>query len=135
MKILKRLPIAVMLTLSAVLIQSCGNSVKPDTPDPDNPGTDCYVQLFDGDNFTDESVTIKSPGEFSDLSNLLGSHTDWTDEADSFKVGKNTTVRIYTEKDFKGESKTCKGGNKISSEIKESYCINKRVRNLNLKTI
>lgn len=71
----------------------------------------CSVQLFDGDNFKDDHITIKEPGEYENLDDLPGSDgKNWTDEADSFKVGKNTTVTVWTETDFKGDSKVYEAG-------------------------
>lgn len=64
----------------------------------------CEVQLFDGDNFKDDHITLKGPGEFPDMNKLPGAKKDWDDEADSFKAGKNAIVTIWTAPDFEGDS-------------------------------
>lgn len=94
------------MMLTAILFLSCsGNTLE-------NAGSDgdCFVQLFDGNNYTDDNITVKGPGEFADLKSLPGSDKNWDDEADSFKSGKNTTVIFYTEPNFGGDSTTYKNG-------------------------
>ncbi len=84
----------------------------------------CFVELFDGDNYTDDQIKIEGPAEYTDLKNLPGSKKDWTDEADSFKSGKNTTVTFYTKTGFQGDSITYKGGeNKPSMDEPSSMKI------------
>lgn len=98
-----------LLVVSVPIFQSC----KSDDDGNGNGKTgiaDCTVQLFDGDNYKDDHITIKGPGEFPDLSKLPGSNKNWNDEADSFKAGKNVTVTMWTKTNFEGESVTYKKG-------------------------
>lgn len=81
----------------------------------DIPTDECFVQLFDGDNYTDDHFTIKEPGEYPDLSNLPGADKNWDDEADSFKSGSKTTVTFWTEKNFGGDSTTYRNGAEMPS--------------------
>jgi hypothetical protein len=101
--------VPVVVLLSTFLLISC----KDNPSNNKKPRSNCYVQLFDGDHFTDGSIIIKGPGEFSSLENLPGSNKNWNNEADSFKSGKNTTVTFWTETDFTGDSTTYKQGAKI----------------------
>jgi hypothetical protein len=64
----------------------------------------CSVTLYDGDNFTDDHITIEGPGEFSSLENLPDADKDWSKEADSFKAGDNAVVVFWSKTDFKGDS-------------------------------
>lgn len=75
-------------------------------------GGDCYVELFDADNFdaSDDHVKLTEPGRYSTLKNLPGADQDWTDEADSIKVGPGATVTIWAEPDFKGSSQRLEPG-------------------------
>lgn len=98
-----------ILSLSSIFLLF-GCSKNHDDNNQGEPDDSCYVQLFDGDNYTDDNIIVIGPGEYSNLSNLPGADKDWTNEADSFKSGKTTTVTFYTEPDFKGESMTYKGG-------------------------
>lgn len=101
--------IMAVLVVSIPVLQGCSS-------DDDSNGneqtevSDCTLQLFDGDNYTDDRITIKGPGEFADLSKLPGSNKDWNDEADSFKAGKNVTVTMWTKTNFQGDSITYKKG-------------------------
>lgn len=111
MKIISNTKIVFLLLLSMFLTFSCSSSDDNNTPpDSEDPDGSCYVQLFDGDNYTDDTITIDGPGEFSNLSNLPGADKDWNDEADSFKSGMNTTVTFWIERGFKGDSITYDGG-------------------------
>lgn len=97
--------------LSLFLLLSCHSNDDNNPPsDPQDPKGSCYVQLFDGDNYTDDTIVIDGPGEFSDLANLPGANKDWNDEADSFKSGANTTVTFWTRTGFEGGSITYEGG-------------------------
>lgn len=70
----------------------------------DNP---CWVQLYDGKNFTDENDRIHGPGKWNALRNLPGAKkTDWGDEADSLKVGPGATVQVWNNENFNGKSAT-----------------------------
>lgn len=77
-------------------------------------GKGCYFHLFDGDDFdkTDDNFKLTKPGDYKSLKDLPGADEDWNDEADSAKVGPNATVKIWKDKNYKGESKTLKPGSK-----------------------
>lgn len=111
MKNLMRPRFVMLFALSSFLLLSCAKDNNPgDDNGNDDPENSCYVILFDGDNYTDDTILVKGSGEFSNLNNLPNSDKDWDDEADSFKAGKNTTVTFYSEPDFKGESVTYEKG-------------------------
>jgi hypothetical protein len=97
-------PLAALLTL--FIFVGCKNNPSGNK----KPDSDCYVQLFDGDHYTDDSIIVKGPGEFNTLENLPDASQDWNDEADSFKSGENTTVTMWTETNFKGDSTMYKQG-------------------------
>lgn len=108
MKLKLKSTIFILSLCSIFLLVSCSkDNGNNDQPDPDDA---CYVQLFDGDRYTDDNIIIKGAGEYANLENLPGATKNWDDEADSFKSGKNTTVTFYTEPDFKGESVTYRNG-------------------------
>lgn len=109
----KKTMLAMLVIFSTLMLLSC--SKENDKDDNGNNKSDCFVQLFDGDNYTDDNIIVKGPGEYSDLKNLPGANKNWTNEADSFKSGKNTTVTFYSEINFQGESVTFKNGEEKSS--------------------
>lgn len=104
MRLLKLYPFILVFSLTAVLATACSND---DNDDHNNPGTEkgCYIELFDGDNFKDDHIKIEGAGEYPDLSDLPGSDgRDWTDEADSFKVGSEASVTVWGHTNFEGDS-------------------------------
>src|SRR5699024_1241971 len=88
---------------------------KDDTDEPsDGAGEDdaCHVHLFDGDNFDEDDEHFKHTerGTYESLADLPGADRDWTDEADSIKVGKSATLTIYSEENFDGTSQDLEPG-------------------------
>lgn len=79
-------------------------------------GGQCSVHLFDADDFdaSDDNFELTEAGKYKDLSDLPGAGDDWTDEADSIKVGSGTNVTIWSEPNFKGKSQKLKPGSKHS---------------------
>jgi hypothetical protein len=78
-------------------------------------GTDCSVTLYDGEDFKDTHFKLTKAGDYKNLKNLPGASEDWTDEADSAKVGSAATVTIYEKTGFNGKSATLKPGSDHSS--------------------
>lgn len=109
MKKTMKLSFMMVFMISTFVFASCNSDDDNDTK-PDNSKDSCYVQLYDGDNFTDDTFKLKGPGKFKSLKNLPGADKDWDDEADALKVGSSATVTIYSEENFEGESKELKGG-------------------------
>lgn len=66
----------------------------------------CFVHLFDSEDFrpADGSYLIVEPGRYPNLSGLPGAQRDWTDEADSLRVGPGATVTIWSDTDFTGRA-------------------------------
>lgn len=78
-------------------------------------GEGCYIHLYDGNDFKDTDFKLTKPGSYRDLANLPGASQDWTDEADSAKVGPAATVTIYEDTGFTGQSMTLKPGSDHAS--------------------
>lgn len=108
MKILKNLSFAALILALTFITMSCNGD--DDKKDPTDPRGSCSVQLFDGDNFTDDNITVKGPGEFPSLENLPGSSKNWNDEADSFKASSQAIITLWTETEFRGDSITYEAG-------------------------
>ena len=62
----------------------------------------CYVEVFDDDDFDmkDDHYKIQGPKEFASLKDVGGKN--WNNDIESVIVGTNARVRAYSEKDFKG---------------------------------
>lgn len=105
---LSSLAVLSTILLAASIMIGCKES---NAQNGDNHGIpDCAVQLFDGDNYKDDTIVIDGPGEFPNLENLPGADKNWNDEGDSFKAGKNATVTFWTKTNFQGDSITFKKG-------------------------
>lgn len=76
------------------------------------PDNGCYVQLFDSEDFYegDSIYLITEPGKYPNLKGLPGTERDWTEQADSLKVGPKATVTIWTKVDFGGTSSRLEPG-------------------------
>lgn len=72
----------------------------------------CWVHLYDGDDFDelDDNFRLVVPGSYADLADLPGADKDWTDEADSLRVGSEATVMIWSSTGFEGDSLTLAPG-------------------------
>lgn len=105
-KFSKLFPSVLVLTLVATLLLAAGCKNKNNN----TPDGACEMTLFDGDDFTDDFITIKGPGEFPDLNNLPNTDKKWSNEGDSFKAGENAIVTLFTEPNFKGDSTTYEAG-------------------------
>ena len=77
---------------------------------------ECFIHLFDGDNFdeSDDNFQLTEPGDYENLADLPGADKDWTDEADSLKVGQSATVTIYSEEGFEGQSQDLDPGTELA---------------------
>lgn len=69
-------------------------------------GDGCFIHFFDGDDFdeNDDNFKLTEPGEYESLKDLPGADQDWSDEADSLKVGESASVTVYSEENFEGDS-------------------------------
>lgn len=108
MKYFKNTSFVVLFAIFAFSVMSCnsdddnGPDIEPN--DPNGPAGACTVQLFDGDNYSDDNIIVEGPGEFPTLENLPGANKDWNNEADSFKAGENAIVTLWTQTEFRGDS-------------------------------
>jgi len=108
--------------LISFLIFSCSSDDDNGGNHSENPPNSCFVELFDGDNFSDDHIIIEGEGEFPNLDNLPNADgKNWTDEADSFKVGPQTTMTVWTQTNFEGDSTVYETGEYPSEE--EPYSI------------
>lgn len=97
------------------------SSVAQNTTKSENP---CSVHLWDGKNYTDDNIVIKAAGRYSNLRNLPNANNqDWSDEADSLKVGSAATVKLWADENFTGASQTLKPGTQIPNLSEEPESI------------
>jgi hypothetical protein len=62
----------------------------------------CYAEIFEDSDFDkdDPNVRIQGPAQITNLTDYSG--RNWNNEIESIIVGPNATMRVYSEKDFKG---------------------------------
>jgi hypothetical protein len=84
-------------------------------------GADCYLHLFDADRFSkdDGDFKLTKPGRYASLEHLPGAEQDWTDQADSLRVGSGATVTIWPETKFRGRPLKLKPGSQQPDLDKE----------------
>jgi hypothetical protein len=62
----------------------------------------CYAEIFEDNDFDkdDPHVRIQGPAQIANLEDYSG--RNWNNEIESVIVGPNATMRVYSDKDFKG---------------------------------
>lgn len=62
----------------------------------------CYAEIFEDSDFDkdDPHVRIQGPAQITNLKDYNG--RNWNNEIESIIVGPNATMRVYSDKDFKG---------------------------------
>ena len=114
----KRVLITAPVLAAGLLLAGCANdgnsdsrteetSAPEDTSSTEEGGDGCFIHFFDGEDLDDQDDNFQliDPGEYKNLADLPGADRDWTDEADSLRVGSGATVTIYSEENFEGTSK------------------------------
>lgn len=79
---------------------------------PSGDASECWVHLYDGDRFDarEPDFRLTEPGRFANLRDLPGATQDWSDDADSIRVGPKATVTIWSQTDFQGRSQVLQPG-------------------------
>jgi hypothetical protein len=88
-----------------VLAASCGSPpVRVQLPAPNPNG--CYVTVFDQPGFRGIGDVLNGPGRWPSLEGLRQTRRDgWRNQIRSLLVGKAATVTVFTDADFRGESR------------------------------
>jgi hypothetical protein len=62
----------------------------------------CYAEIFEDSDFDkdDPNVRIQGPAQITNLKDYSG--RNWNNEIESIIVGPNATMKVYSDKDFKG---------------------------------
>lgn len=92
---------------------------------PSGDASECWVHLYDGDRFDEREPNFRltEPGRFANLRELPGATQDWTDEADSIRVGPKATVTIWSQTDFQGPSQVLQPGSEHPDLDDEPYSL------------
>ncbi|MCZ7631746.1 MAG: hypothetical protein M5U19_22990 [Microthrixaceae bacterium] len=78
-------------------------ATRPRARHPLSATSGCWVHLYDEDRFDerDPHFQLSEPGRYPDMAALPGAAEDWTDQADSIRVGPDATVTIWPQTDFR----------------------------------
>lgn len=103
-----------------------GDSTRSTTPSVGDTG--CWVHLYDEDRFDerDPHFQLSEPGRYPDMAALPGATQDWTDQADSIRVGPDATVTIWPQTDFGGRSQVLEPGSEHPDVAEEPMSIELR---------
>jgi hypothetical protein len=85
----------------------------------------CYVEIFDDDEFDEDDahVKIQGPAEYATLKDVYG--RNWSNDIESVIVGSTATVHAWINRDFTGPEITFTPGQRVPklSKLKASNSI------------
>ena len=100
----------IVLLAAAIAAGACASRdprVGTHAPNPNG----CYVMVFRGPAFTEQSDLLNGPGKWTRLDNLLDTHhREWSNEIRSLRVGDHATVVAFKDRNYRGESATFAAG-------------------------
>ena len=95
-------------------IAGCGArevALAPRAPNPNG----CYALIFDQPTFLGAGDVINGPVRWPTLTNIPETQqATWDDRIRSLRVGPAATLTVYTEREFKGQSREFAAGTEIS---------------------
>ena len=131
---MKHLSLLTLVGFASLVLAGCG-SLQDITPDSNKQvdltsqtmhTQECFVILYDGDNFDedDDVIRIDGPGEFANLDSLDNADDkNWTNEADSLKVGNKAALRTRTDANFEDQEHSYKPGEEITDLDHDVYSL------------
>lgn len=68
-------------------------------------GPDCWVHIWEDENFQDDNDRIMGPGKWNNMRNLPGANkSDWGDEIDSIEMGPRASGVFWEDEGFADNS-------------------------------
>jgi hypothetical protein len=106
------MPRILLALLIIVAASGCVVHKSEVVPPPGDP--DCWVQIYDTDNFNSgsSSATIRGPIDLATLDNLEGK--DWEDEIESLIVGPDAELHVWKSMNYAGTELTFQPGQKVA---------------------
>lgn len=94
-----------LIIVSLVGIVSCARPAVSAWPPAPNPNG-CYVMVFDRPDYIGIRDVWNGPAKWSTLEGLQHTRRDgWQDEIRSLRVGPGAMVTVFTDADFRGDSR------------------------------
>lgn len=77
--------------------------VKVKVPDKATP--DCWVQIFEDEDFGDNTLIVWGPAQYNNLRDLPnGNNKNWGDQIDSLITGPSCWLQVFADEDFEDTS-------------------------------
>jgi len=94
---------------------------RTDVVSPTNTDNDCWVKVFESDNFRDtgSSATIRGPIDLATLENLEGK--DWDDAIESLQVGPDAELQVWKSANYSGTALTFQPNQRIENLAKLNF--------------
>lgn len=71
----------------------------------------CWAKIYDGENYTGDSLTLSGPVALADMSGPFG--LNWDDKVRSIELGSKATMTVYDNVAYKDQVAQFKPGQKI----------------------
>ena len=94
---------------------------RTDVVSPSNTDNNCWVKVFESDNFRDtgSSATIRGPIDLATLENLEGK--DWDDAIESLQVGPDAELQVWKSANYSGTALTFQPNQQIQNLAKLNF--------------
>ena len=112
------------LLLFAIVALALGTACvvhRSDVVSPSNVDSDCWVKVYESDNFRDtgSSATIRGPLDLATLENLEGK--DWDDAIESIQVGPDAEVQVWKSANYAGTALTFQPNQRVENLAKLNF--------------
>jgi hypothetical protein len=105
------------MALSGVAFSGCATPSEPRdsvaAPMSSDQNEGCYIDIFEDEDFDDDSLRVHGPAEYSGLEHL-GGH-DWGDRIASVRTGPKCWALMYADKGFDDTRNVIGPGSVISN--------------------
>lgn len=92
--------------------------VPAETAGKDSPlKSGCWTRVYDGENFTGDSLTVVGPVSVSEMSGPYG--LNWDDKVNSIEAGPKATVTVFDNAGFRDQVAQFKPGQKVPDVSKK----------------
>ena len=94
---------------------------RQDVVSPSNVDNNCWVKVYDSDNFRDtgSSATLRGPMDLATLQNVEGK--DWNDAIESLEVGPNAELQVWKSPNYSGTELTFQPNQRIQNLAKVNF--------------
>ncbi|MDP3669524.1 MAG: beta/gamma crystallin domain-containing protein [Telluria sp.] len=77
----------------------------------------CWAKIYDGENYSGDSLTLSGPVALADMSGPFG--LNWDDKVNSIELGSKATMTVYDNVAYKDQVAQFKPGQKVPDISKQ----------------